>query len=260
MTRRTPSHQLPFGGLPSLSIASFNTHYGLRPYYSHRSQTPYDLEAAFRTLDAEVIVVQELWRPDGGRGPLDDAADAMGLVVHHETTGPATGRTRWPHIAHEGEGTVGIAVLTRLPVRRLASIPLGPTPGDPAANRTALHVEIDVHGSPLQVVAVHLTSRLLHGPIIQLRRLARALPTAGPALVAGDCNFWGPGVRTLLRGWRRAVRGRTWPARHPHSQIDHILVRPDMQIHQGEVIRDLGSDHRPIRALISWREGQALSS
>ena len=71
-----------------------------------------------------------------------------------------------------------------------------------------------MHGRPVRLVAVHLTSRLPHGPPLQLRRLARALPPPGtPAVVAGDCNFWGPGVEALLPGWRRAVRGRTWPAR-----------------------------------------------
>jgi endonuclease/exonuclease/phosphatase family metal-dependent hydrolase len=158
----------------------------------------------------------------------------------------------WPHLARNGEGTLGIGVLTRLPARRIGAIQLGPTVGDPAPARTALHVEIDVGGSPLQVVAVHLTSRLLHGPMVQLGRLARAVPEDDAAVIAGDCNFWGPGVRMYLRGWRRAVRGRTWPARFPHSQIDHVLVRPMMKVHRGEVLPDVGSDHRPVRADLSW--------
>jgi len=237
--------------VPDLSIASFNTHYGLRPW-PHPPRTPYDVEAALRGLDADVLVIQELWRPDGRTGPLDAAATALGMNVHHELTGLATGATHWPHIAPQGEGTVGIAVMTRLPARRVGTIQLGPTPRDPAPARTALHVEIDVAGSPLQLVAVHLTSQLLHGPMLQLRRLARGAPRNGPAVIAGDCNFWGPGVRAFLRGWRLAVRGRTWPARHPHSQIDHILVRPGMEVRAGRVLPDVGSDHRPIRAELSW--------
>ena len=89
-----------------------------------------------------------------------------------------------------------------------------------------MHLELDVDGTPVDLVGMHLTSRLPYGPPIQLRRLAPQLPPPGrPAVVAGDCNFWGPGVRAFLPGWRRAVRGRTWPASRPHSQIDHILVR-----------------------------------
>jgi len=237
--------------MPELSVASFNTHYGFRTR-PHAPRTPYDVAAALHALDADVIVVQEVWRPDGQRGPLDAAAEVLGLTVHHEVTGQATAMKHWPHLVRNGEGTVGIAVLTGLPARRVGTIALGPTAGDPAPARTALQVEVDVDGSALPVVAVHLTSRLLHGPMLQLRQLAQAVPDGDAAVVAGDCNFWGPGVRMYLRGWRRAVRGRTWPARFPHSQIDHVLVRPTMKVRRGEVLPDVGSDHRPVRAELSW--------
>jgi endonuclease/exonuclease/phosphatase family metal-dependent hydrolase len=71
-------------------------------------------------------------------------------------------------------------------------------------------------------------------------------------VIAGDHNFWGPGVVSYLRGWRRAVRGRTWPARFPHSQIDHILVNEHITSYRGEVLPDLGSDHRPVRATVTF--------
>ena len=97
-------------------------------------------------------------------------------------------------------------------------------PGDPTPERGGLHVVLDVDGTEVDLVGVHLTSRLPYGPPTQLRRLAPQLPRAGrPAIVAGDCNFWGPGVATFLPGWHATVRGRTWPASRPHSQIDHIL-------------------------------------
>jgi endonuclease/exonuclease/phosphatase family metal-dependent hydrolase len=234
-----------------LSIASFNTHYGFQPR-PNPPCTPYDVEAALKSLDAEVVVIQELFRPDGERGPVDEAAEKAGLTVHYESTGRATRFARWPRLSIEGEGTLGIAVLTRLPLKRLATIPLGPTVGDPSPERTALHVEIDVDGSPLSLVALHLTSRLPYGPLHQLRRLSQALREDRPAVIAGDCNFWTPGVRGFLSSWRRAVRGRTWPARRPHSQIDHILVRRDIYVRGGEVLPDVGSDHRPVRAELLW--------
>ena len=235
--------------MPELSIASFNTHYGLRP---RPPRTPFDLEAALRRLDADVIVIQELWRPDGRRGPLDDAADRLGLPVHHEVIGTATVSAQWPHFSRRGEGTVGIGVLTKLPLRKIGTIALGPTVIDPVPERPALHVELEIDGAPLDLVAVHLTSRLLHGTMIQLGRLAKAAPRGRAAVIAGDCNFWGPGVVAYLRGWRRAVRGRTWPSRFPHSQIDHVLVNEHITSYRGDVLPDLGSDHRPVRAEISW--------
>ena len=235
--------------MPGLSLSSFNTHYGMVP--SRRSPVhEYDMHAVIAQFDTDVVVVQELWRPDGRRGAVDDAAGALGYEVHYQATGRATTGTRWPHLVPDGDGESGIAVLTRLPTRRVGELVLGPTLGDPAPRRTALDVEIEVGSVRLRLVAVHLTSRLPHGPPIQLRRLAGLVPAAGvPAVIAGDCNFWGPGVLGLLRGWHQTVRGRTWPARLPHSQIDHILIREGEGIEaaNGRVLSDVGSDHRPIR-------------
>jgi endonuclease/exonuclease/phosphatase family metal-dependent hydrolase len=239
---------------PTLSLTTFNTHYGVRPARRPPAQ-PYDLQRALRDVDADVIVLQEVWRPDCRRGPTDDAAAALGYDVHYEATGPATADARWPHLTRGGDGESGIAVLTRLPLRRLSSPVVGPTFGDPAPARRVLDVEIDVDGTSVRLVAVHLTSRLPHGPPLQLRRLARLLPPPGtPAVVAGDCNFWGPAVEALLPGWRRGVRGRTWPAHGPHSQIDHVLTRPaDVAVVSGRVLEDVGSDHLPIRVELELR-------
>jgi endonuclease/exonuclease/phosphatase family metal-dependent hydrolase len=117
------------------------------------------------------------------------------------------------------------------------------------SERRVLHVELEVGNRLVDLVAIHLTSRLPHGPPLQLLRLRQLLPAAGrPSIVAGDCNFWGPPTSAILRGWRRAVRGRTWPAPRPHSQIDHILVRGNIDVADGRVLAPVGSDHLPIRA------------
>ena len=48
------------------------------------------------------------------------------------------------------------------------------------------------------------------------------------------------------------MRGRTWPASRPHSQIDHILVRNGhgVALLDHEVLPEVGSDHRPVRATL----------
>jgi endonuclease/exonuclease/phosphatase family metal-dependent hydrolase len=236
--------------VPDIRLASFNTHYGVLPERRHLRF--YDVGPVLDTLDADVLVVQECLRPDGKTGPVDAWAAEHDYELHFALVGPTSLRTRWPRITPDAEGTSGISILTRLPSRRFDDIVVGPTPGDPSRQRVAPHVEVACEGVHLQVIGVHLTSRLPHGPPIQLRRLARALPPPGtPAVVAGDCNFWGPGVTTLLPGWQRGVKGRTWPGRAPHSQIDHVLVRPDdVQALDGEVMPHVGSDHRPIRAVL----------
>jgi endonuclease/exonuclease/phosphatase family metal-dependent hydrolase len=242
--------------MAELTVVTFNTHYGLRSLRDHA--TPYDLGAVLGDLAADVMCIQEVWRPDGIRGVVDVFAETHGYVMHHVVTGRATCRRRpWPHHHVDGEGTIGTAVLTRVPAQRRPDVLVGPTVGDPAPARAVVYVVIDSDdgGPPLQLVGVHLTSRLPHGPPLQLRRLSGALPGRGTAaVVAGDCNFWGPPVATLLGdGWRRAVTGRTWPARRPHSQIDHVLVRPrDVRILDAAVGGDVGSDHRPLRVRIGW--------
>jgi len=235
--------------MADFSLASFNTHYGFRP--GQPTGIAYDLTAALRTLDADVLVIQEVWRPDDGPSAVDDAARELGLAVHHHELGRATIRARWPHFATgaQSEGTIGLAILTARPIRIERPLLVGPTIGDAIPDRTVMHATLDIDGLAVRLVAVHLSSRLPLAPPLQLRRLARLVPPEGvPAIVAGDCNFWGPGVQGLVRGWRRAVRGRTWPAPRPHSQIDHVLVRPaDVEVLDGRVLGDLGSDHRPVR-------------
>jgi endonuclease/exonuclease/phosphatase family metal-dependent hydrolase len=233
--------------MPELTLASFNTHYGLLPL--REDCRPYDLMAALTALgDPDVMVIQEVWRPDGERGVVDDFAEAHGYVQHDVVLSSATIRNRWPHSDPDGEGTFGLSVLTHLPATVLGRPAVGPTLGDAVPERRVLHLEADVGGTLIDLIGVHLTSRLPYGPPRQLRRLARALPDDGrPGILAGDCNFWGPPASALLPGWRRTVRGRTWPAARPHSQIDHVFVRGSITVLDGAVLPPVGSDHRPVR-------------
>ena len=54
-------------------LASLNTHGGRRA-----DGRPYDLEAACRQLKADVIVLQEVWRPRAGPDPVTKIAAALG--------------------------------------------------------------------------------------------------------------------------------------------------------------------------------------
>jgi endonuclease/exonuclease/phosphatase family metal-dependent hydrolase len=141
-------------------------------------------------------------------------------------------------------------VLSRLPLLASASIDLGTLPRDPA-RRGAIVALVDVGGDELTVVGTHL-SHLTHGSILQLLRLRRRLPRRRlPAVLAGDMNLWGPPLSAMLPGWRRAVRGRTWPARFPLAQLDHILVTPPVEVTSAEVLAPGGSDHRAVRASLA---------
>ncbi|MHB8219480.1 MAG: endonuclease/exonuclease/phosphatase family protein [Acidimicrobiales bacterium] len=158
-------------------------------------------------------------------------------------------------------GTWGIAVLSRLPVVDHRSVDLGRLPRD-RARRVALVTTIDVGGGRVTVVGTHM-SHLSYGSPVHFRRLREILDSSpgvagGPSVLAGDLNLWGPPAAALLSGrgargdrWRRAVRGRTWPAWRPHSQVDHILVRGPLAVEHAEVLPMAGSDHRPVRARLA---------
>jgi endonuclease/exonuclease/phosphatase family metal-dependent hydrolase len=214
----------------------------------------FDVAGALRSFDADVLVLQESWWPDEGRAAVDLVAADSGATVHWASFGRGIVEP-WPHIIsarpHRACGRIGLAVVSRVPARLVEMIPVGDVPGDPALRRCALHVALDVGGQDLDLIAVHLSSRLPYAPPMQLRNLRRRLPPPERrSVIVGDFNLWGPAVAALLPGWRRAVRGRTWPAHRPHSQIDHVLVRNGVEVVEAAVLDDVGSDHRPVRVTL----------
>jgi endonuclease/exonuclease/phosphatase family metal-dependent hydrolase len=232
--------------LPELSVASFNAHWGLTT-----DRRPFDVVEVCERLDTDVIVLQEVWSPPGERSFAVEAADQLGYKVHETSLGDAMLHPRTRVLRHGGPntGSWGVAVLTRFPSVVTERVALPHTPGDPA-RRAGLRVDAEVAGVPFVIVGCHLTHRL-YGSLRHLRRLREALSAVdGPAAALGDMNMWGPVVAGCLPGWRRAVEGRTWPAHHPHSQIDHIMVNARVDIVGGEVLGEVGSDHRPVRATL----------
>jgi endonuclease/exonuclease/phosphatase family metal-dependent hydrolase len=239
--------------MPPLKITSFNCHAGLQARRNGVCE-PYDLDAVLRSLEFDVLVIQESWTPDGGTAVAREFGDSIDAQVFELRFGRAR-LEPWPHVPRDGDGVgeVGLAIVSRIPAEARGRLAVGTVPGDPTPERGGLHVVLDVDGTPVDLVGVHLTSRLPYGPPTQMRRLVPQLPRGeGPAIVAGDCNFWGPGVTTFLPGWVRTVRGRTWPSSRPHSQIDHILVRKRDRIAvvDSAVLPAVGSDHRPVRATL----------
>jgi endonuclease/exonuclease/phosphatase family metal-dependent hydrolase len=156
----------------------------------------------------------------------------------------------------QGEpGSWGIAVLARgdLVVEGSRTLHL-PTLARDRVRRAAIVVDLTKEGVPLSVVGAHM-SHLEYGSHRHYAALKRLLRTEArtDAVLVGDMNLWGPPVRVFLPDWHRAVKGRTWPAWHPHSQIDHILVRGALGIGRGNVLGDAGSDHLPVRAELILR-------
>lgn len=270
-----------------LTVANFNMHAGVDGW-----GRPFDVVAACAGLEADVLVLEESWTDDAtgpGSGQAERIADALGYQV--VTCTLAEGRLADPHPAASDRwmprlgfrpesralyvssvrplpqaelaatryqkarpGSWGIAVLTRGPVEVEESriLHLAPLPRD-RVRRAAIVVEATVEGVPLSVIGTHM-SHLQYGSPRHYVTLHRLLAGLRPdAVLLGDMNLWGPPVRVFLRGWHRAVKGRTWPAWSPHSQIDHILVRGRVGVQRAAVLDAVGSDHRPVRAELTLR-------
>ena len=195
-----------------------------------------------------MVVVPEAFRFADGTGVLDPLRDD-GYTLYTRRFTELAEKVWRPGDARPA-GTWELAVCSRLPMNDARDVTLGRVFRDPAGERFAIACSVRVGDTDVDVVGVHVSSKLWFGaPFVHLRNLAPQLPpSTGPAIVAGDFNFWGPGVTRLLPGWRRAVLGRTFPDHRPHSQIDHILVNEHINVLGGEVLPRSGSDHLPVRA------------
>lgn len=211
----------------------------------------YDVVAAVERIDADVLAMQECWRPGPGEGFAAQAAQKLG---YHLYEGPFVGGDHFGtwHRVYAPDQTVatfGVTVLSRFRAENAGLVSLGKSIGD--MHRAVLAVDLDVDGSPFRFCATHLTMRP-HGSLREMLRLRRFRELlAGcdaPAVIAGDFNMWGPMVEWLT-GIDRGAFGKTWPAQRPHSQIDHLLIDGPIQTVESRVLEPQGSDHRPLRAV-----------
>jgi endonuclease/exonuclease/phosphatase family metal-dependent hydrolase len=238
--------------MPELTVVSFNVHWGRGE--RRDGWPPFDLVAACAAVEADVLVLQETWAPDGGPAQHDEVAAALGMEVVALPLARAVMEPAPAVVSRAGDGQEGgdgawcLALLSRLPIRTTRVVPLPRLWVDPWT-RSLLHAEVDVDGTNLTVVGTHF-SHLEFGSLLQTRALRRGLPPADrPAVFLGDMNMWGWTIAAMTpRGWRRAVRGKTWPARRPRHQIDHVLVTPGVEVVRGDVLASPGSDHLPVRA------------
>ena len=242
--------------MPELTLGSLNLHMGRGP--SGHASPFYDVVTACKEVDTDVLVLQEAWVPDGDEGHVVAIASALGYTVagcfavarascHDQVrlvarSGPA------------GDGDWVVAVLSRRPVVSSAVVPLHPQlPRDPG-RRAVVIASVDAGGAvPFTVAGIHMP--LLKDPVWRLRPSLRAsLPSPDrPAAFAGDMNMWGWLVdRMAGPAWRRAVRGCTYPSLRPHSQTDHILVNGGVSVVASEVVPQVLSDHRPVRARLRF--------
>jgi endonuclease/exonuclease/phosphatase family metal-dependent hydrolase len=238
-----------------LTLGSLNLHMG-RGTGGHDAPF-YDVVMACKEVDTDVLVLQEGWVPDDADGDVLAVADALGYAVAGTfAVARASCHDQVRLVARdgpEGEGDWVVAVLSRLPIRSAEVVHVGPQLRRDPGRRAVVRAVLDVGGAPFTVIGTHMP--LLKDPVWRLAPALRATLTGpdAPGALAGDMNMWGWCADRLAGpGWRRAVRGRTYPAHRPHSQTDHILVNAAVTVVSSEVVRQVMSDHRPVRARLRF--------
>ena len=233
--------EVPVANKQEMILASLNTHGG-----RGADGRPYDLEAACRQFKADIIVLQEVWRPHRGPDPIADIAAALGTELRTADLVEDTDLRSFGISGETARGRWGLATLTTVPVTGYEVVDLGRIAGD-ATPRAAQLITLELPaGDPLRIANTHLTYRLLSP--VQLLRLVRRLDTGDiPTVIVGDLNMPAP-LTGLAAGYAPAVSGRTFPAHRPLLQLDHILASRQVARCGGEVLPRAGSDHLPVRA------------
>ena len=220
-----------------ITLASLNLHGGL----TARGE-PFDVAEACHRLKADVITLQEAWRPDEQPDVVTAVAAELGAQVRHRGLARNTSRALLGVGADTGSGSWGLAVLSQLPVTGYQEIELGRAPGD-RISRAAQVVTLTMPGgAALRVVNTHLTHRFT-SPIqltLLTRRLAAGrrlgLPVPGgpeiPTVIVGDLNMPRPGT-LAAPGYRATVRGRTYPAGALDPAGSPAGVRPGPGVRRG---------------------------
>ncbi|HEY3832686.1 MAG TPA: endonuclease/exonuclease/phosphatase family protein [Acidimicrobiia bacterium] len=248
-----------------LRVVSWNVHWGTAHVPGRPRNELFDplVELGPDVLGAtDVVVFPEAWRSHNGESFLD------GLAAHGLTNMVETSFTTLRIVGHNrrqlddpGQGWWELAIATRHPIVADAELPLARSISDAVPQRHARSIRIDMGGREVDITAFHVSSKLWYAaPWVQLRSLGQLVADARvdgrdrPALLMGDANLWRTMIPFVLPGWRSTVRGATFPSWRPHSQIDHVLVRGEVDAVAGEVLPySRTSDHRAISADLQLR-------
>lgn len=260
-----------------MRVATFNLHAGVDGW-----GRPTNALHEAVALGADIMVVPETWRGDegpdfvaaleretgftvvftplaraerrtNGRGsftwqPLSaHLTGELGLLFTDHRAPTRAQRRRHRRLGPGEPGTWGLGLVSRFPLTEVEVVELGRLPRE-RVRRAVITATAHTDEGPVTVLALH-GAHLSHGSFRQYRKVnaLAATKTAYPLVLVGDFNSWRPVLRLILPGWRTLARGRTWPARIPHSQIDHVLGRGPWRTVSARTVRG-GSDHRALVA------------
>lgn len=225
-----------------IRVATYNVH---RWTGLNGRSRPDPARAAFviSELDADLVALQEVLRPQRGPDPLVSLADALGLHVAFATTR-----------AHR-DGHIGNAILSRWPIAGVTMLDLSYSRLE---KRVAVAVQLARGAHQLDVVATHLAlaDRTRHRQVRSLLDHPRLRET--PTLLMGDMNAW-RNCRATRALERELVEGDSfeWPASFPSASpvlaLDRIYARGvrivSIDAHASRAARR-ASDHLPVVARV----------
>lgn len=205
--------------------------------------------AVIESFAPDVVALQEVDVCRGRSGGLDQASELgrrLGMEARFS-----------PCLEYERDGRSGIATLARVPIgsERYTELPHSGV-GRRSEPRRALVTELCLPGGePIEFVNTHL-SVIRAERARQLQSLVGTLGI-GEVVVAGDlnCGRRSLGFRALNDLECAATHARSWPARLPVLQLDHLLYRGRLQVRFAGAWSGGGarraSDHLPVVAAFS---------
>lgn len=167
-------------------------------------------------------------------------------------------KAEYPYFREHGRpDNFGIALYSKIPFDSLDELELADS------EVPTLLARVTVDGRSLVFIGTHPLppiSRDYAGfrnrQLAALGELAAREALKGSVVIAGDLNTtsWSPLFGDLLEtsGLRDSRQGRgiqaSWPTINPFIRIpiDHVLVSPDIAIHDRRLGDPIGSDHRPV--------------
>lgn len=212
----------------SHSIVTFNLYHDKADWPQRRALIVDEL----RTLDPDVIVLQEVLQHETLRNQAEDLAEALGYSAYFLSVDPADKARRY-----------GNAILTRQRVLGRDWTPLRPLED----SRTAGWVRIDIGGRPLNVYVTHPNyqgddagRRMRTQQFADLQAFIARTAGDAPSVVAGDFNTVSgqPELAALEAGYDNAydaLHGRAdpRPTLNPHyfpndaRRIDQVYLQRD---------------------------------
>lgn len=235
-------------------VATYNIQKGIGLDARRRPERILDVVAE---VDPDILALQEVDRRFGDRRSALPA-ELISARTDYQVIPVA--------VRHRSIGWHGNAILVRNTIRILRQRRLRLPMIEP---RGAVMAELEVLGSRLRVVALHLSlvsavrRRQIDSILLQLEAEGDEMPT----VILGDLNEWrstASSLRIFHPRYRMAAPGHSYPAPMPLASLDRIITGPGLSVDTVGVHRSgkarIASDHLPVWAQLSFTDPQAVAA